>query len=159
MKQCCIQRYCIKTKTKKTPFLAHSILHSAMPWKYVFNPIVNVLRFKTPPRVLPMWMTTASPRVSSPLQLWGTNLNQRQVKNSKELSFENKSMALGRRQENVINSQIGHAWAVEWMRLAGCSLYTYTVCTYSIQGRFFICAYCNSVRSRVIYQLASVINY
>ena len=65
-------------------------------------------------------------------------LNQRPGKNSKELSIENKSMALGRRQENVINSQIGHAWAVEWMRLAGCSLYTYTVCTYSIRGRFFI---------------------
>jgi hypothetical protein len=31
-------------------------------------------------------------------------LNQRPVKNSKELSIENKSMALGRRQENVINS-------------------------------------------------------
>jgi hypothetical protein len=49
-------------------------------------------------------------------------------KNSKELSIENKSTALGRRQENIINIEIGHAWAVEWMRLAGCSLYTYTVC-------------------------------
>ena len=49
-------------------------------------------------------------------------------KNSKELSIENKSIALGRRQENVIHIEIGHAWAVEWMRLAGCSLYTYTVC-------------------------------
>jgi hypothetical protein len=49
-------------------------------------------------------------------------------KNSKELSIENKSIALGRRQGNIINIEIGHAWAVEWMRLAGCSLYTYTVC-------------------------------
>ncbi len=49
-------------------------------------------------------------------------------KNSKELSIENKSKALGRRQENVIDIEIGHDWAVEWMRLAGCSLYTYIVC-------------------------------
>ena len=47
-------------------------------------------------------------------------------------------MPIGWGQENVINSEIDHAWAVEWMRLAGCSLYTYTVCTYSIRGRFFI---------------------
>jgi hypothetical protein len=31
-------------------------------------------------------------------------LNQRPVKKRKELSIENKSMALGRRQENAINS-------------------------------------------------------
>jgi hypothetical protein len=31
-------------------------------------------------------------------------LNQRPVKNSKELSIENNSMAPGRRQENAINS-------------------------------------------------------
>jgi hypothetical protein len=47
-------------------------------------------------------------------------------------------MPIGWGQENVINIEIDHAWAVEWMRLAGCSLYTYTVCTYNIWGRFFI---------------------
>jgi hypothetical protein len=66
-------------------------------------------------------------------------VNQRPGKNFKELSIENKSMPIGWGQENVINSEIDHAWAVEWMRLAGCSLYTYTVCTYSIRGRFFYC--------------------
>ena len=65
-------------------------------------------------------------------------VNQRPGKNFKELSIENKSMPIGWGKENVINSEIDHAWAVEWMRLAGCSLYTYTVCTYSIRGRFFI---------------------
>jgi len=60
-------------------------------------------------------------------------------------------MPIGWGQKNVINSEIGHAWAVEWMRLAGCSLYTYTVCTHSIWGRFFycgrffICVYCTFI--------------
>ncbi len=36
--------------------------------------------------------------------LGGKYLNQGPVKNSKELSIENKSMAQGRRQKNVINS-------------------------------------------------------
>jgi hypothetical protein len=64
--------------------------------------------------------------------------NQRPAKNFKELSIENKSMPIGWRQENVITSETDHAWAVEWMRLAGCSPYKYTVSTYSIWGLFFI---------------------
>jgi hypothetical protein len=56
-------------------------------------------------------------------------------------------MPIGWGQKNVINSEIYHVWAVEWMRLAGRSLYTYTVGTHSIWGRFFIavaffCVYC-----------------
>jgi hypothetical protein len=50
-------------------------------------------------------------------------------------------MPTGWGQENVISSEIDHAWAVEWMRLAGCSLYTYTVQyvhIVHIWGRFFI---------------------
>jgi hypothetical protein len=31
-------------------------------------------------------------------------------------------MPKGWGQVNVINSEIDHAWVVEWMRLAGCSL-------------------------------------
>jgi hypothetical protein len=57
-------------------------------------------------------------------------------------------MPIGWGQENVINSEIDHAWAVEWMRLAGSSLYTYTVCTYSIKGRFF---YCGRFFLRILY--------
>jgi hypothetical protein len=45
-------------------------------------------------------------------------VNQRPVKNVKELSIENKSMPIGRGEENVINSEIDHNWVVEWMRLA-----------------------------------------
>jgi hypothetical protein len=41
-------------------------------------------------------------------------------KNSKELSIENKSM--------TVKLVMPGLWSVEWMRLAGCSLYTYTVC-------------------------------
>ncbi len=48
-------------------------------------------------------------------------------------------MPIGWGQKNVINSEIDHVWAVVWMRLAGRSLYTYTVCTHSIWGRFFYC--------------------
>ncbi len=58
--------------------------------------------------------------------------------NFKELSIENKSMPIGRGQENVINSEIDHAWAVEWMRLAGCSLYTYTVLYIQYKGSLFL---------------------
>jgi hypothetical protein len=40
-------------------------------------------------------------------------VNQRTVKIFKALSIENKSMPIGWGQENVINSEIDHAWAVE----------------------------------------------
>jgi hypothetical protein len=50
-------------------------------------------------------------------------VNQSPVKNCKELLVKDKSIATWWRQENVINSEIGHAsWAMEWMRVAGCSL-------------------------------------
>jgi hypothetical protein len=69
-------------------------------------------------------------------------VNQRPVKNFKELSIEKKSMPIGWGQENVINSEIDHAWAVEWMRLAGCSLYTYTVLYIPYKGSLFYCGLC-----------------